>query len=122
MGHGGHEGHLGVHQEEQAQRGAHHQAGRRLEEGDAGGVAGHAEDGRVRLEAPQVNARAFSLVPESLSGVRGAETWSDRSRRFWHDCGETLAWRAVPRGGVRPRFFSQLTLLTFLRWTRAVER
>ena len=112
---------------EEAQRGAHHQAGRRLEEGDAGGVvpwrlfyfqssrccepvvsesvhfqmrgpevfeveslplrgtfrksldgvgneslftkfwmpdrereqAGHAEDARVRLEAPQVNARFF---------------------------------------------------------------
>merc|ERR1712046_15473 len=77
--HGGYEGHLGVHQ-----------AGRHLEEGAPGGVVGHAEDGRVRLEAPQVNAR-FSLVPESLSVARGAETWSDRSRRFWHDCGETRA-------------------------------
>merc|ERR1712216_714122 len=39
--HGGGEGALGVHQEEQAQQGPHHHAGREAEEGPAGRLVEH---------------------------------------------------------------------------------
>merc|ERR1711869_173686 len=42
---GGGEGALGVHQEEQAQQGPHHRAGREAEEGPAGRLVEHVQDG-----------------------------------------------------------------------------
>merc|ERR1719198_1733644 len=49
--HGGYEEGLGVHQEEQPQRGPHHQAGCDAQGCAPGGVPGHAQDGWAHLEA-----------------------------------------------------------------------
>merc|ERR1712072_310545 len=56
--HGGDEGALGVHQEEQAQQGPHHHAGREAEEGPAGRLVEHVQDGGHAEEAHQVSARS----------------------------------------------------------------
>merc|ERR1712057_144818 len=63
--HGGDEGALGVHQEEQAQQGPHHHAGREAEEGPAGRLVEHVQDGGHADEAPQVSAR--SPLPGGIS-------------------------------------------------------
>merc|ERR1712078_328280 len=49
--HGGDEEDLGVHQEEQAQRGPHHLAGREVEGGPPGGLLGYVEDGWLHQQA-----------------------------------------------------------------------
>merc|ERR1712057_54843 len=51
------EGALGVHQEEQAQQGPHHRAGREAEEGPAGQLVEHVQDAGHAEEAHQVSAR-----------------------------------------------------------------
>merc|ERR1712057_18973 len=56
--HGGDEGALGVHQEEQAQQGPHHHAGREAEEGPAGRLVEHVQDAGHAEEAHQVSARS----------------------------------------------------------------
>merc|ERR1712118_91456 len=53
---GGGEGALGVHLEEQAQQGPHHHAGREAEEGPAGRLVEHVQDGDPPEEAHQVSA------------------------------------------------------------------
>merc|ERR1712196_41005 len=52
------EGALGVHQEEQAQQGPHHHAGREAEEGPAVQLVEHVQDGGHAEEAQQVSARS----------------------------------------------------------------
>merc|ERR1712164_15789 len=52
------EGALGVHQEEQAQQGPHHHAGREAEEGPAVQLVEHVQDGGHAEEAHQVSARS----------------------------------------------------------------
>merc|ERR1712057_63845 len=52
------EGALGVHQEEQAQQGPHHRAGREAEEGPAGQLVEHVQDAGHAEEAHQVSARS----------------------------------------------------------------
>merc|ERR1711959_164507 len=52
------EGALGVHQEEQAQQGPHHHAGREAEEGLAVQLVEHVQDGGHAEEAHQVSARS----------------------------------------------------------------
>merc|ERR1712072_512523 len=52
------EGALGVHQEEQAQQGPHHHAGREAEEGPAGQLVEHVQDAGHAEEAHQVSARS----------------------------------------------------------------
>merc|ERR1712159_866378 len=56
--HGGDEGDLGVHQEEQAQQGPHHHAGREAEEGPAVRLVQHVHDAGDAVEAHQVSARS----------------------------------------------------------------
>merc|ERR1711959_315355 len=56
--HGGDEGALGVHQEEQDQQGPHHHAGREAEEGPAGRLVEHVQDAGHAEEAHQVSARS----------------------------------------------------------------
>merc|ERR1711959_75799 len=56
--HGGDEGDLGVHQEEQAQQGPHHHAGREAEEGPAVRLVQHVQDAGDAVEAHQVSARS----------------------------------------------------------------
>merc|ERR1711959_794209 len=56
--HGGDEGALGVHQEEQAQQGPHHHAGREAEEGPAGRLVEHVQDTGHAEEAHQVSTAA----------------------------------------------------------------
>merc|ERR1711990_1019488 len=63
--HGGGEGALGVHQEEQAQQGPHHHAGREAEEGPAGRLVEHVQDCDPPEEAHQVSAR--SPLPGGIS-------------------------------------------------------
>merc|ERR1719366_22348 len=53
--HGGYEEDLGLHQEEQPQSGPHDQAGFGLEGHLPGGEHRHAQDGRVRQQAPVVS-------------------------------------------------------------------
>merc|ERR1712193_496532 len=67
---GGGEGALGVHQEEQAQQGPHHHAGREAEEGPAGRLVEHVQDGDPPEEAHQVSAR--SPLPGGISCRAGA--------------------------------------------------
>merc|ERR1711906_10250 len=55
---GGDEGALGVHQEEQAQQGPHHHAGREAEEGPAVQLVEHVQDAGHAEEAHQVSARS----------------------------------------------------------------
>merc|ERR1712159_461042 len=56
--HGGDEGDLGVHQEEQAQQGPDDLAGREAEEGPARRLVEHVQDGGDAVEAHQVSARS----------------------------------------------------------------
>merc|ERR1712072_96447 len=55
---GGREVPLGLHQEEQAQQGPHHHAGREAEEGPARRLGEHVQDGGDVVEAHQVSARS----------------------------------------------------------------
>merc|ERR1712072_429457 len=57
---GGREVPLGLHQEEQAQQGPHHHAGREAEEGPARRLGEHVQDGGDVVEAHQVSARSRS--------------------------------------------------------------
>merc|ERR1712118_593345 len=55
---GGREGHLGLHQEEQAQQGPHHHSGREAEEGLARQLGEHVQDDVDVQQAHQVSARS----------------------------------------------------------------
>merc|ERR1711959_92458 len=55
---GGREGHLGLHQEEQAKQGPHHHAGREAEEGLARQLGEHVQDDVDVQQAHQVSARS----------------------------------------------------------------
>merc|ERR1712118_349912 len=58
--HGGDEGDLGVHQEEQAQQGPHHHAGREAEEGPAVRLVQHVQDAGDAVAAHQSYRRCLA--------------------------------------------------------------
>merc|ERR1711869_52658 len=100
--HGGYEEDLGLHQEEQPQSGPHDQAGFHPEGHLPGGEHRHAQDGRLRQQAPVVSPWASPQLTahegrQRISVSNRLQSWA--KHRWLYDC--IISWLCswLCRGG-----------------------